>query len=98
MHATLPDISVTDIAPGQIALDWVGMQGIDLPVLGGAIAATGRAGLSQGFCRFVEDAARRVQSALADHYLNPRVHVCHEESLHPHDAVAWAGAFEGDGS
>ncbi|KND59595.1 GTP cyclohydrolase I type 2 [Candidatus Burkholderia verschuerenii] len=47
---------------------------------------------------FVEDAARRVQSALAEHYLNPRVHVRHEESLHPHDAVAWAGAFEGEGS
>ncbi|MBC3466864.1 GTP cyclohydrolase FolE2 [Pseudomonas sp. RW10S2] len=45
---------------------------------------------------FVEDAARKVHGALADGYLNPRVHVRHEESLHPHDAVAWAGTIEGE--
>ncbi|WP_098555014.1 GTP cyclohydrolase FolE2 [Burkholderia sp. JKS000303] len=39
---------------------------------------------------FVEDAARRVQAALDGAYANPRVHVRHLESLHPHDAVAWA--------
>ncbi len=39
---------------------------------------------------FVEDAARRVQAALDGHHANPRVHVRHLESLHPHDAVAWA--------
>ena len=38
---------------------------------------------------FVEDAARRIQAALTDQ-LRPRVHVRHIESLHPHDAVAWA--------
>lgn len=40
---------------------------------------------------FVEDAARRVQAALEGCYIQPRVHVRHLESLHPHDAVAWAG-------
>ncbi|WP_175778495.1 GTP cyclohydrolase FolE2 [Burkholderia anthina] len=39
---------------------------------------------------FVEDAARRVQAALDGAYATPRVHVRHLESLHPHDAVAWA--------
>ena len=38
---------------------------------------------------FVEDAARRIEAALSG-YLSPRVHVRHLESLHPHDAVAWA--------
>ena len=37
---------------------------------------------------FVEDAARRIDSALHG-YSNPSVHVRHMESLHPHDAVAW---------
>lgn len=37
---------------------------------------------------FVEDAARRINAALADQP-RPRVHVRHLESLHPHDAVAW---------
>jgi GTP cyclohydrolase I len=40
---------------------------------------------------YVEDAARRVQAALALHYAQPRVTVRHMESLHPHDAVAQAG-------
>ena len=39
---------------------------------------------------FVEDAARRVQAALDGRHADPRVHVRHLESLHPHDAVAWA--------
>jgi len=39
---------------------------------------------------FVEDAARRVQAALDGVYACPQVHVRHRESLHPHDAVAWA--------
>ncbi|CAB5707270.1 GTP cyclohydrolase folE2 [Delftia tsuruhatensis] len=39
---------------------------------------------------FVEDAARRIQAALAGTHAQPRVHVRHLESLHPHDAVAWA--------
>ncbi|MDN7879191.1 GTP cyclohydrolase FolE2 [Burkholderia aenigmatica] len=39
---------------------------------------------------FVEDAARRVQAALDGRHASPRVHVRHLESLHPHDAVAWA--------
>lgn len=38
---------------------------------------------------FVEDAARRIEAALAG-YRRPSVHVRHLESLHPHDAVAWA--------
>lgn len=39
---------------------------------------------------FVEDAARRIQRALGSGLRNVRVHVRHRESLHPHDAVAWA--------
>lgn len=38
---------------------------------------------------FVEDAARRIEAQLS-HYTQPSVHVRHLESLHPHDAVAWA--------
>ncbi len=43
---------------------------------------------------YVEDAARRVQAALAllaPHHAQARVTVRHMESLHPHDAVAQAG-------
>lgn len=40
---------------------------------------------------YVEDAARRVQAALAPHYAQSSVTVRHMESLHPHDAVAQAG-------
>lgn len=32
MNAVLPDVSRTDKAPRLSPLDWVGMQGIDLPV------------------------------------------------------------------
>lgn len=39
---------------------------------------------------YVEDAARRIQSALSGHFKNVRTHVRHIESLHPHDAVASA--------
>jgi len=39
---------------------------------------------------FVEDAARRIQDALKQRFLKPRTRVRHLESLHPHDAVAWA--------
>jgi GTP cyclohydrolase I len=39
---------------------------------------------------FVEDAARRIQDALQSHFRAPRTQVKHLESLHPHDAVAWA--------
>lgn len=39
---------------------------------------------------FVEDAARRIQAALRGRFAHVRTHVCHMESLHPHDAVAWA--------
>ncbi|MDA1298522.1 MAG: GTP cyclohydrolase FolE2 [Proteobacteria bacterium] len=38
---------------------------------------------------FVEDAARRIEACLSV-YARPRVKVRHLESLHPHDAVAWA--------
>ncbi|WP_158774218.1 GTP cyclohydrolase FolE2 [Cobetia sp. L2A1] len=39
---------------------------------------------------FVEDAARRIIDALSLTHVAPHVHVRHVESLHPHDAVAWA--------
>ena len=42
---------------------------------------------------YVEDAARRVQAALAARYAQASVAVRHMESLHPHDAVAQAGTF-----
>ena len=42
---------------------------------------------------FVEDAARRIQAALGGSFVNPHVHVRHMESLHPHDAVAWAASM-----
>jgi GTP cyclohydrolase I len=38
---------------------------------------------------FVEDAARRIEAALEDQ-AGLKVYVRHVESLHPHDAVAWA--------
>lgn len=41
---------------------------------------------------FVEDAARRILAALEGRYARPGVQVTHAESLHAHDAVAWAGA------
>lgn len=43
---------------------------------------------------FVEDATRRIQAALLLRTARPRVQVKHLESLHPHDAVAWAGPME----
>lgn len=39
---------------------------------------------------FVEDAARRIQATLNGKFASPKVYVCHLESLHPHDAVAWS--------
>ncbi|WP_339437411.1 GTP cyclohydrolase FolE2 [Pseudomonas sp. EL_65y_Pfl1_R32] len=33
MSAALPDVSVTDRAPLLAPLDWVGMQGVDLPII-----------------------------------------------------------------
>lgn len=33
MNAVLPDVSKTEAVPGPSPLEWVGMQGIDLPVL-----------------------------------------------------------------
>ncbi|MEH3024186.1 MAG: GTP cyclohydrolase FolE2 [Pseudomonas oryzihabitans] len=44
---------------------------------------------------FVEDAARRLLLALRDSYQALTVHVRHLESLHPHDASAWAGTKPG---
>lgn len=41
---------------------------------------------------YVEDAARRVQTALEVHYAQASVTVRHMESLHPHDALAQAGS------
>lgn len=42
---------------------------------------------------FVEDSARRIISALTTKsYGTPRAFIRHIESLHPHDAVAWASA------
>ena len=39
---------------------------------------------------YVEDATRKLQQALADHYEGLNIYVSHKESLHPHDAVAWS--------
>ena len=43
---------------------------------------------------FVEDAARRLLVALRDSYAKVDIHVRHLESLHPHDASAWAGTTQ----
>lgn len=102
MNAALPDVSLTDIAPRLSPLAWVGMQGIDLPV---TVAESGyrrelhaRAD-EQAFAllngrnpMFVEDAARRIEAALS-RYADPSVHIRHLESLHAHDAVAWAASI-----
>ncbi|WP_085989385.1 GTP cyclohydrolase FolE2 [Pseudomonas sp. M47T1] len=40
---------------------------------------------------YVEDAARTLMRALQPQYPGVQVFVSHGESLHPHDAVAWAG-------
>ncbi len=53
--------------------------------------------LNGGNLMFVEDAARRIQAALNSDFINPRTHVRHLESLHPHDAVAWAGSAHSPG-
>lgn len=45
---------------------------------------------------FVEDAARRITAALSN-YSRPAVRVRHLESLHAHDAVAWAEPDATDG-
>jgi len=39
---------------------------------------------------FVEDAVRRIQAALDGSFNQPKAHVRHLESLHPHNAVAWS--------
>jgi GTP cyclohydrolase I len=39
---------------------------------------------------YVEDAARKVRAALVGHYPRASVQVRHQESLHPHDAIAHA--------
>lgn len=41
---------------------------------------------------YVEDAARKIQQALAGHFPSRSVAVRHLESLHPHDAVAFASS------
>ncbi len=43
---------------------------------------------------FVEDAARHICTALGRDYRQLSVHVRHLESLHPHDAVAWASSAD----
>jgi GTP cyclohydrolase IB len=42
---------------------------------------------------FVEDAARRIKETLLPLYGSLGVKVCHLESLHPHDAVAYDGVY-----
>ena len=39
---------------------------------------------------YVEDAARKIQQAVAQRFAVSNVSVTHQESLHPHDAVAWS--------
>lgn len=43
---------------------------------------------------FVEDAARRIQASLKTGFVDAHVHVRHLESLHPHDAAAWASPLK----
>ncbi|WP_028614684.1 GTP cyclohydrolase FolE2 [Halopseudomonas pelagia] len=46
---------------------------------------------------YVEDAARRVQQAISQHYPQSSVGVSHVESLHPHDAVASVSSAKDSG-
>ncbi|CAH2810688.1 MAG: hypothetical protein CBARDMAM_6121 [uncultured Caballeronia sp.] len=55
MHATLSDISLNETASGQIALDWVGMQDIDLPIL---VAEDGQPRECHGTGRCADRSAR----------------------------------------
>ena len=62
MNAPLPDISLTDAAPGGRPLEWVGMQGIDLPV---AVAEPGCRRDVHARADVQEEWNRDVQEALA---------------------------------
>ena len=85
-------------------LEWVGMKGIDLPVVVeeadyrrehharvDAEVNLPRPDIRGIHMSRLEDAARRIREALGEDYAIIDVTVTHMESLHPHDAVASAG-------
>lgn len=85
------------IAPDAPALGLMTLVDRVEAALGTAVQAAVKRADEQAFARlngqhlmYVEDAARKVRLALVSDYPRARVFVRHAESLHPHDAVAWA--------
>lgn len=88
------DVTLEEAAPGLGLLSLVDEieQALGTPVQTAVKRADEQAfaALNGQNLMFVEDAARRIQSAPGLAGLQPQVFVRHIESLHPHDAVAWA--------
>ncbi|KPW21024.1 GTP cyclohydrolase FolE2, partial [Pseudomonas cannabina pv. alisalensis] len=40
MNSPLPDVALTEVSSALIALDWVGMQGVEVPLMLGEPGAT----------------------------------------------------------
>jgi GTP cyclohydrolase IB len=91
------------VSPHAVRFDLDALIALAEQALSTPVQAAVRRADEQAFARlnganlmYVEDAARRLQQALGARYRGVRVQVRHLESLHPHDAVAEAGAAEGD--
>lgn len=94
-----------DIAPDVHALRLIRLIDLIEAALGTPLQTAVKRADEQAFASlngrnlmFVEDAARRIQKALSEDFVNPRIHVRHLESLHPHDAAAWAGRVPREGA
>lgn len=90
------------VSPRAVRFDLSALIDLAEQALATPVQAAVRRADEQAFARlnganlmYVEDAARRLQQALGARYQDVRVQVRHLESLHPHDAVAEAGAAEG---
>ena len=89
------------VSPRAVRFDLEALIALAEQALATPVQAAVRRADEQAFARlnganlmYVEDAARRLQQALGARYQSVRVQVRHLESLHPHDAVAEAGAPE----
>lgn len=96
VKVTAPDDEATEL--GLIALINCIEKAVSTPVQTAVKRADEQAfaALNGQNLMFVEDAARRIENALKDYEAN-EVYVRHIESLHPHDAVAWAVLSPGRG-
>ena len=99
-HSQRSTASITLSLDGTAELDLFPLIDLVEAALATPLQAAVKRADEQAFARlnganlmYVEDAARRVQAALAPHYAQAGVSVRHMESLHPHDAVAQAGVF-----